>query len=151
MLYTKYSRTETVTTGHIAPSCWMQWKQQSFPWIQWQEILLFKKIIWTCHLLWKRPRCYHSARKTQVAKRIFKLSPIHGSGIYQILWMCWIHWICLPFGENSNVRYLVHQPSLWILWIYDIYLQIPKCMYTYMEKCRIWYVFFALLPQRKDQ
>ena len=36
------------------------------------------------HLLCKRPRCYHSISKTQVADRIFKLGPIHASVIYQI-------------------------------------------------------------------
>ena len=46
--------------------------------------LYFTKIIQTCHLLCKRPRYYYSASKTQVTERIFKLSPIHASVIYQI-------------------------------------------------------------------
>ena len=37
----------------------------------------------TSHLLCKRPGCYHSASKTHVRDRIFKLSPIHASVIYQ--------------------------------------------------------------------
>ena len=32
-----------------------------------------------CHLLCKRPGCYHSTNKTHVRDRIFKLSPIHAS------------------------------------------------------------------------
>ena len=36
----------------------------------------------TCHLLCKRPACNHSTRKTHIRDRIFKLSPIHISGIY---------------------------------------------------------------------
>ena len=47
-------------------------------WIQWQKIV-FKKIFRTRQLLCKRPGCYHSASKTEVAERIFKLSPIHAS------------------------------------------------------------------------
>ena len=31
----------------------------------------------TCHIMYKRPRCYHSTSKTQAAERIFKLSLIH--------------------------------------------------------------------------
>ena len=69
------------------------------------------------HLLCKRPTCYHSASKTLVAERIFKLSPIHVSVIYQIPW---IHWISDPFRENSNVlvflagqiHQMLHNPSL---------------------------------------
>ena len=45
------------------------------------------------------PATRHS--KTQVPERIFKLSPIHASVIYQIPWIRWIHWISDLFGENS--------------------------------------------------
>ena len=48
------------------------------------KILLLTKIIRTCSILCKRPRCYHSASKTRVTDRIFKLSPIHASVINQI-------------------------------------------------------------------
>ena len=54
--------------------------------------------------------CYYSKRaqmchpatsytRNQVRERIFKLSPIHASMIYQIPW---IQWIPVPFRENSN-------------------------------------------------
>ena len=67
------------------------------------KILFVRKIIRTCHLLCKRLRCYHNAsKKTQVGERIFKLSPIHASVIYQIPCVHWIHWISDPFRENSN-------------------------------------------------
>ena len=72
-------------------------------WILWQKILYFKKIIQTCHLLCERPRCYHSANTTQVARRILKFSLIHALVIYQIPWICWIHWISYPFSENSII------------------------------------------------
>ena len=49
-----------------------------------------------CYLLCKRPSCCHSASKTQ-ADRIFKLSPVHASVIYQIPWN---RWISDPFREN---------------------------------------------------
>ena len=48
--------------------------------------------------------CYHSASKTHVRYRIFKLTPIHASVINQIPWICWIHWISVPFRENSNQK-----------------------------------------------
>ena len=34
------------------------------------------------YLLHKRPRWYHSAMKTQLTERIFKLNPIHALVIY---------------------------------------------------------------------
>ena len=67
----------------------------------------------TCHLLCKRPRCYHSISKTCVRDRIFKLNPIHASIIYQIPWIRWNHWtqwegrILLresSQGESSGLR-----------------------------------------------
>ena len=42
------------------------------------------KRVRTCHLFCKSPVCYHSASKTHVRNRFFKLSPIHASVIYQI-------------------------------------------------------------------
>ena len=41
----------------------------------------------TCHLLCKSPGCYHSASKTRVRDRIFKMRQIHASVIYQIPWI----------------------------------------------------------------
>ena len=37
------------------------------------------KRVRTCHLLFKKPECYHSASKIHVRGRIFKLSPNHAS------------------------------------------------------------------------
>ena len=34
----------------------------------------------------KKQKCYHCAKETQVTERIIKLTPIHASVIYQILW-----------------------------------------------------------------
>ena len=67
------------------------------------KILYSKTIIQTCHLLCKRPRCYYSTSKTQVADRIFELSLIHASVIYQIPGIFLIHWISDPFRKNSIV------------------------------------------------
>ena len=55
--------------------------------------IIFQKIIGTCHLLCKRPRCYHSTSKTKVAERIFKLSPVHALVIYLISWIRWIEYL----------------------------------------------------------
>ena len=46
-----------------------------------QKIFVIKRAR-TCYLLVKRPGCYHSASKTHVRDRIFKLNPIHASVIY---------------------------------------------------------------------
>ena len=82
--------TFTVTLIWVFPKC--------FHWIQWHKILYFKQIIRTCHLLCKRLGCYHSTSRTQVAERIFELSPIHASLIYQ---SPWTHWISNPLRGNS--------------------------------------------------
>ena len=52
-------------------------------------------------LLCWRPGCYHDASKTHV-----KLTQIHASMIYQIPWICLIHWTPVPFRENSNMLVL---------------------------------------------
>ena len=54
-----------------------------------------------------RPGCYHSASKTHVRDRIFKLSPIHASVIYHILWIHRIQWIPVPFRVNSNSLHFI--------------------------------------------
>ena len=61
------------------------------------NICHYSKRAWTCHpaiLLCKRPWCFDSTSKTYVRHRIFKLSPIYASLIYQI---SWIQWIPVPF------------------------------------------------------
>ena len=49
-----------------------------------KNICHYSKGVQTCHHLCKRPAGYQNARKTHVRDRIFKLSPIHASVIYQI-------------------------------------------------------------------
>ena len=66
------------------------------------KITAYSKRVQTCRLLCWIPGCYHSACKTHVRDRIFKSTPIHASVIHQITWNCWIHWIPVPFRENSN-------------------------------------------------
>ena len=44
-----------------------------------KNICHYSKRAQTCHLLCKRPGCYHSTSKTHLKGRIFKLSPIHAS------------------------------------------------------------------------
>ena len=53
----------------------------------------------TCHLLFKKPGCYHSISKTHIRDRIFKLNPIHVSVIYQIPWIWWIYSIQWKFSS----------------------------------------------------
>ena len=59
---------------------------------------LCQNVILTCNLLCKRPRPYQESSKTQVRKRIFKLTPIHVSVIYQYLL---IRQISLPSKETA--------------------------------------------------
>ena len=58
--------------------------------------LFFIKRARTCHLLCKRPRCYHSTSKTHVRDRIFKLSSIHASVIQ------WFIAVITEFNESSG-------------------------------------------------
>ena len=74
-----------------------------------KNIFQYSKMAWTYHLLCKRPGCYHSTSKTHMRARIFKLTIIHASVIYQNPWIHRIQWIPVPFRENSNV---------WIRYIY---------------------------------
>ena len=68
-----------------------------------KNICHYNKRVWTHNLLCQRQGCYHSASKTHVRDRIFKLTPIHASVIYQIPWIRWIHWISIHFRGNSNI------------------------------------------------
>ena len=65
------------------------------------------------HLLCKRQGCYHSASKTHVTDRIFKLSPVHASMIYQI---CWIQWISVLFRENIIITANIWTARLLKIW-----------------------------------
>ena len=69
-----------------------------------------------------RPGCYHSTSKTQVRDRIFKLTLIHASVIYQIPWIHWNHLISDPFRENSDedelfMSLICKRISQWERWI----------------------------------
>ena len=52
----------------------------------------------TCH---PAMSCVRDQDERHLRDKIFKLSPIHASMIYEILWICWIQWI--PFRENSII------------------------------------------------
>ena len=105
------------------------------------------KRIWTCHLLCKRPRCYHSASNTQVAERIFKFSPIHSSVIP------WIHWISDPFRENSNIKKISSMGSNIVLtqgrasfqkkFLFKVVLKIPM-LCTIMWESRLLIPFIGI-------
>ena len=77
-----------------------------FHWIQWQKNCHYTKSAWTCHLLCKRPGCYHSTSKTHVRDRNFKMSSIHASVIYLIPRIRRIHWISILFREKSTITLL---------------------------------------------
>ena len=98
--------TETETSwwhnNWVFPKCfhWMQW-------IQWQFCFKNKNdcCTQTYYLLCKRQRWYRSTTTTQVTEMILKFTLIHSSVIYQFLWICWIQWKFVLFGENSNNTY----------------------------------------------
>ena len=76
---------------------WFHWIR----WIQWQS-----KRARTYHPATSCVRdqdAYHSTNKTHVRDRIFTLSLIHASVIYQFPWIRWIQWIPVPFKENSII------------------------------------------------
>ena len=70
------------------------------------KIWVIKKVR-TCHLLCKRPGYYHIASKTHATDRIFKLSPIYASVIYQIPWSRWIHWKFYFISEKLNDAFVL--------------------------------------------
>ena len=117
-------------------------------WIQWQKMLSFKKIIRSSHLPCKRSRCYHSANKTHVAERIFKLSPIHAWVIYQIPRIRWIHWISDPFRENSNTLFRLVDRGL-----VDHLFELNTNHLLWMEhlvKCKLIPTVFHLIIQQDN-
>ena len=65
------------------------------------EKFVYSKRIRTCHLLCKRPGCYHSASKTHVRDRIFKLRPIHASLIISFPEFTEFSESSAPFRKNS--------------------------------------------------
>ena len=71
----------------VFPECFTEFAEFSE-----KNICHYSKRARTCHLLCKRQGCYHSTNKTHVGDRIFKLSLIHASVIYQIPWIGRIHW-----------------------------------------------------------
>ena len=67
-----------------------------------KNIYHYSKRARNCHILCKRPGCYHSTIKTQAIDMIFNLSPVHASVIYHcIRWIRWIHWLSFPFGKTA--------------------------------------------------
>ena len=72
-----------------------------------KNICHYSKRAQTCYILCTRPGCYHSTSMTLVRNRIFKLSPVCASVIYQILWIWWSHWSSAPFRKKSIVDFLL--------------------------------------------
>ena len=81
----------------VFPKCFTEFSKFSD-----KNICHYSKRAQTCHFLCKRPGCYHSTSKRQVADTIFKLTPIHVSVIYHIPWIRWIHWISDLFTSRKN-------------------------------------------------
>ena len=63
----------------------------------------------TCHLLCKRPECHHSASKTHVRYRIFKLTPIHAS---VIIGFSEFNESSAPFRKNAKEQSSLQQLKL---------------------------------------
>ena len=60
----------------VFPKCFTEFSDKN--------ICHYSKRAQTCHLLCKKPACYHNTSKIHVKDRIFKLTPSHASVIYQI-------------------------------------------------------------------
>ena len=85
----------------------------------------------TCHLLCWNQGCYHFNSQTHVRNRIFKMTPILASLIYQIPWIRWMQWIPVPFRENSIEN--IHHRSLAIT---QTTMQPQLCRRWIEYKCR---------------
>ena len=123
----------------ILPKCFY-WIQQ----IQWQKYIVIKRA-WTCNLLCRRQECYHSSSKTHVRDRIFQLSPIDASVIYQITWIL-ITRVLLHLGKTP-VNSIFNSLSL-----RDGVFHLKDGETVQSANCRCWSVsscffnFGALLP-----
>ena len=114
------------------------------------QILLIKRGR-SCNLLCWRSGCCDSTSKTQMRDRIFKLTLIHASVIYQIAW------ISIPFRENSITLSLYcatlvkklqwrslaglssrHFLSCWLAMIFITFLSIDlhlkKCVFSLINR-----------------
>ena len=89
-----------------------------------KNICLYSKRIQTCHLLCKRPGCYHSASKTHVGDRIFKLRPIYASVIFNFP----------KFAEFSEISALFRKISI----LNSSYQPVKTLGYTV---CSVWESF----------
>ena len=117
-----------------------------------KNICHYSKRAGTCQLLCKKEtRMLPQASKTHVKDRIFKLSPIHSSMIYQFPWIRWIHWIAVLFRKNSIVLYLfiILPRSLWET-ITDAKRTLSKShRIRYFDLDQI-YIFFKYDPTRHN-
>ena len=88
----------------------------------------------TCHLLCKRPGCYHSASKKHVRDRIFKLTPIHASAIIRFPEFTEFNESSAPYRKNSIAR-APNQRAIWWNFHYLIFIFISatKCLYISMH------------------
>ena len=111
----------------------------------------FSKRVRTYHLLCKRPGWYDTASKTHVTDGIFKLTPIHASVIYLILWIRWNHriqsnWSSSSFRKNSIdtsvLDYWWRLPSkkIFITLVTEWILEIASKLETewWMERWETW-------------
>ena len=67
--------------------------------------IVYSKRTRTCHLLFKRPGCYHSTSKSHVRDRIFKSSSIHASVIISFSEFVEFSESSAPFRKTSIVSH----------------------------------------------
>ena len=75
-----------------------------FHWIRWQIHYILKKIIQTCHLLYKRPRCYRSTSKIQVERGSLNWAQFMLQWFIRFPEFSEFTGFLIPFKENSDMN-----------------------------------------------
>ena len=115
-----------------------------------KNICHYSKRTRTCQLFCERPECYHSASKTHVRGRIFKLSSIHTSVIFKFSEFVEFSESSALFKKNSILLSVIHLDLLINIWKVIFYL--IKCwsdieQYISLQiKVKLWKKDYNSLP-----
>ena len=122
-----------------------------------KNICRYSKRTRTCQLFCERPECYHSASKTHVRDRIFKLSPIHGSEIFRFSEFVEFSESSALFKKKSIVLSVIHLDLLINIWkvifkLFKVIFYLIKCwsdieQYISLQiKVKLWKKDYDSLP-----
>ena len=118
------------------------------------KTIVYSKRTRTCHLLCKRPGCYHSASKTHVRDRIFKSTPIHASMIIRFPEFAEFSESSAPFKKNSIEtpkfdKSLFCWSALWKFGPSDGFLKL-SARFCYMHEAELWHIPRKIQLARKE-